>query len=168
MSHVIPRGKGGHWLAWPQRWLWVWETSSAASGPRASLLAPDCAPDLGIHSCCLSALAVRSCGCKQLRGRLFCYRHNTPPATPVKLQWLPRNSMSSEPCAAIRPCPQAPAHGPRFRCCALLGLNRWHRLCNSIRDPFGNQGALGRAWLLATTLALQSVKATSSPRAGLD
>lgn len=35
-------------------------------------------------------------------------------------------------------------------------------------DPFGNQGALGRAWLLATTLALRSVKATSSPRAGLD
>lgn len=61
-------------------------------------------------------------------------------------------------------------HKPRptalaFAVCALLGGIVF---VTQSGDPFGNQGALERAWLLATTLALRSVKATSSPRAGLD
>lgn len=147
MSHVIPRGKGGH--------CWPGHSAGSGSGRQAALRLVH-GLGAGLHSRLLtapqtwafvlagSALAVRSCGCKQLRGPLFCYRHNTHPATPVKLQWLSRNSVSSEPRAAIRPCPQAPAHGPRFRCLCLAG-SHWV-VSSSVTqsgDPFGNQGALG-------------------------
>lgn len=66
-------------------------------GWRRSLLTPDLHPDLGVNSwasraCCLSALAARSDGCKQLPVPLFCYRHDTQPGMLVKFQWFSRNS----------------------------------------------------------------------------
>lgn len=62
-----------------------------------SLLNPDLRPDLGVNSwasraCCLSALAARSYGCKQLRGPLFRYRPDTHLGMLVKFQGFSRNS----------------------------------------------------------------------------